>query len=273
MLENREINFLKDVDIIFKGTGLIDSNLKNSYHFWFRILYFYKNDSTIVLDNRQIKINEKQIVVIRPNQIYTIENEHSEVYYYDFQFLDKKSIYDLNNLFNYEYIFNIEDIDYVDFIILQLQKEEQNKKRSFNLLVSGIGLSLLATIFRAMQNDLVLKRNSISANRSDIFLLTEVESKLNENFAFYSNINNLCFGLGISENKLYKLIKHHYSISTKEWISNIKIEKIKVMLIERRNIYDIASKLGFQNKDYMSRFFKNRTGQSINEYLSGFSNK
>lgn len=268
-------NFYKDVDLIFEGSGILTEGLTRTYHQFFRILLIDNEPTTLVLNNETLNLVKNQVVVINPNNIYELklaDMSKESVLYYDFNFLDKKSQYNCAGLFKNEFIFNIDDFTFFKESLEKAIAETTQPLHAQNLVVSGIGLILLGLIFRSFQNtnNYVLNNN---LTRNDIFLLSEIENKLNEDFAFYCVVSNLCHGIGISENKLYKLIKSTYNISTKEWISEIKTTKIKLRLIERISPYQIADELGFSSLAYMRRFFKQHTNQSINEYLELFSNK
>lgn len=270
---NDDPNFYKDIDIIHKKSGSINSDIHRTYHECFRIYYFDTTDGFLIYDGNEYQIKQSQTIIIRPNTVYTLDNIDGDVLYYDFQFLDKKSSYNCKSIFLNEYIFDIEKQKFLRNIFYQVLEEDKDNLGASKLFVSGLGLTLLALIFRSMKGINIRGIASKEVSRPNIFLLSEIETKLNEDFAYYCNITNLCYGIGISENKLYKLIKETYGISPKDWISDIKIERIKVRLVERVSVYDLSEELGFSSLSYMFRFFKQRTNQTINEYLKGYSNK
>lgn len=269
-----EVSFYKDIDVIYEGGGYFTNFNENNYHYAFRIIFFENAYATLKINGVSYHIRPDMAIIIRPYCIYSIESYNKDIKYLDWNFLDKKSAYNTNVLFEKDFIIQVnkEDVFFYE-CFRQVIREHDKQRLSKILMLSGICFVLLSFVFRKLRD---IKYNSISnkaVSRSNIFLLSEIEHALNSDFKNNSKISNLAFEVGISENKLYKVIKDTYMMSPKEWIMNIKMQKIRIMLIERYTLYDIASKLGFSSVSHMGSVFKKNMGLTLNEFLKDNSNK
>ncbi|MEG0686833.1 MAG: AraC family transcriptional regulator, partial [Erysipelotrichales bacterium] len=243
------------------------------YHDSFRIIFFDESFGTLYYEGKKMPILKNMAVVIRPYIIYRLESDSNEIKYFDFNFLDKKSTYNINELFTNEYIIELNSDLFFKQCFDKALLESKEELGSKILLQSGIGFCLLSTIFRNMKDvdDISISKKEVS--RSNIFLLSEIEAKLEEDFISNSIISNLAYEVGISENKLYKVIKDTYGLSPKQWILEKKIKRIKIMLVERYTYHEISEKLAFCSISHMSSTFKKYVGCTPNEYLKNYANK
>ncbi|WP_423364407.1 AraC family transcriptional regulator [Mycoplasma sp. P36-A1] len=271
-IENTSPYYYKDIDILYEGAGILEYMDDKKYHDFFRICYFEDTKGILHYEGTSYQISENQTVVIKPNTVYDIDSYDDNVKYFDLNFLDKKSIYNIDQLFKTEFIFNINDLFYRQCFIKTIN-EANDEKGSKLLLQSGIGFCLLSMIFREMKLSKGVEINKREISRNNIFLLSEIETKLNEDFISNSIISNLAYAVGVSENKLYKVIKETYDVSPKQWILEMKIKKIKIMLVERKTYQEITDLLAFSSVSHMSATFKKYVGCTPNNYLKNYSNK
>ncbi|MEG0283448.1 MAG: AraC family transcriptional regulator [Erysipelotrichales bacterium] len=270
---NKSISYFKDIDILYEGANLFKSFNKELYHDSFRIIFFDNAQGILYYEGKKIPINQNMAVVIRPYVIYSLYSNDSTIKFFDFNFLDKKSTYNINELFNIEYLIDLTNDIFFKQCFDKALIESNEENGSKILLQSGIGFCLLSTIFRNMKNIDSVEIDKKEVSRSNIFLLSEIESKLEENFVDNSIISNLAYEVGISENKLYKVIKDTYGLSPKQWILEKKIKRIKIMLVERYTYHEISEKLAFCSISHMSSTFKKYVGCTPNEYLKNYANK
>ncbi|MDF9867587.1 AraC-like DNA-binding protein [Bacilli bacterium PM5-3] len=273
-IDNNNPNFFKDVDILYEGAGLLNNENNKQYHTFFRILFFKDTCAKVEYRENLYDVKENQVMIIRPNNIYEVKSSSMPILYYDFNFLDKKSIYNIDQLFQKQVLFDIKELNFFcNCFDMSLSEEKQNLGSKI-LLLSGIGFSLLSLVFRNMSNSCLEEKNvKPPISRDNIFLISEIENCLNADFEKNSRVNNLAYAVGISENKLYKVIKETYGLSPKEWIMQIKIQKIKIMLVERKTYHEIAEKLDFCSVSHMSTVFKKQVGYTPNSYLKKYANK
>lgn len=102
-------------------------------------------------------------------------------------------------------------------------------------------------------------------------LLNEILLYINENIYTPLNVEDLCEHFAISRSSLQSLFRNYVYTAPKEYISNLKLEKSKVLIKESKyTISEISSILGFSSIHYFSRRFKQRFGMNPTDYANKF---
>ena len=100
-------------------------------------------------------------------------------------------------------------------------------------------------------------------------LLNEIILYINENIYSSLNVSDLCDHFAISRSSLQALFRNYVYTAPKEYISNLKLDKSKVLIKESKyTISEIASFLGFSSIHYFSRRFKQRFGINPTDYAN-----
>lgn len=78
--------------------------------------------------------------------------------------------------------------------------------------------------------------------------------------------------LGISYSKLSKTFSEHNSITLEKYIIKLKIEKVKLMLIEKdHSLSEISYYMGYSSVQYLSNQFKKITGRTVSDFKKNAS--
>ncbi|MEY8257730.1 AraC family transcriptional regulator [Erysipelotrichaceae bacterium 66-17] len=102
-------------------------------------------------------------------------------------------------------------------------------------------------------------------------LLNEIILYINENIYSPLYVEDLCERFAISRSSLQSLFRNYVYTAPKEYISNLKLEKSKVLIKESKyTISEIAYILGFSSIHYFSRRFKQKFGMSPTDYATKF---
>lgn len=102
-------------------------------------------------------------------------------------------------------------------------------------------------------------------------LLNEILLYINENIYAPLTVEDLCEHFAISRSSLQSLFRNYVYTAPKEYISNLKLEKSKVLIKESKyTISEISSILGFSSIHYFSRRFKQRFGINPTDYANKF---
>ena len=273
-LNNDSPNFLKDIDILYEATGDYNSKNKKQYHSFYRILYFKEISTCVKYEEQVYEIRKNQVMIIKPNSVYEIIGDTKKIKYYDFAFLDKNYNYNIETLFKHQSVYTINELSFFNQCFEIATAEAKEALGAKILLLSGIGLILLSLIFRnGYNNKLENYGENTLVKRDNIILMERIEEYLRKDFISNSKINNLAYNVGVSENKLYKLVKETYGLPPKEWIMQIKIQKVKILLAEKKSYQEIAELLDFCSVSHLGCVFKKYVGCTPNEYLKGYTNK
>ncbi|MEG0264889.1 MAG: AraC family transcriptional regulator [Erysipelotrichaceae bacterium] len=104
-------------------------------------------------------------------------------------------------------------------------------------------------------------------------LLNEVLLYINENIYESLTIEEICHKFSISRSSLQTLFKNNLNIAPKQYISDLKLNKSKLLIKESLyTISEISSKLGFTSIHYFSRKFKQQFGITPSDYAKTIYN-
>ena len=81
------------------------------------------------------------------------------------------------------------------------------------------------------------------------------------------SILEICARTGISKNRLYRISHESFGMSIGEYISSVRVKEAKRLLTSTDlSISDICNRVGIQDYNYFSKFFKHHTGVSPSRY-------
>lgn len=104
-------------------------------------------------------------------------------------------------------------------------------------------------------------------------LLNEIIIYINENIYESFTIEEICHKFSISRSSLQTLFKNNLNIAPKQYISDLKLNKSKLLIKESMyTISEISSKLGFTSIHYFSRKFKQQFGITPTDYAKTIYN-
>ncbi len=107
-----------------------------------------------------------------------------------------------------------------------------------------------------------MKKNEIIKDRLEEW----VESKgfLNPRLT----IIELCKIIGINRTYLSNYINHIYGLNFNLWINHLRIEEAKLLMVQppKRNLSEIAERIGFTDLAHFSKQFKFQEGVSPSEW-------
>lgn len=97
-------------------------------------------------------------------------------------------------------------------------------------------------------------------------LLNNIDNYINQHLDTVTPID-ISFEFGISRTSLYNLFKEVYKSGVSEYILSIKIKHAKNLIIQNKlKIHEIATLCGFNDYNYFTKVFKNKTGLSPREF-------
>lgn len=237
-------------------------------HPYWELTFIDNGTLTTTVDGEEYELNEMDLILYAPNQHHTQSNRSDQSCSYltllfdmDLQddFLITNRVYhahrDLHRALN-------------DFI-----KVSSNNMMYDNELMLCY---LKELIIRVLQYDFLEASPVASSPMQQKFeneLLNEVIIYINDNIYEQLTIEEICHKFSISRSSLQTLFKNNLNIAPKQYISNLKLAKSKLMIKESiYTISEISSKLGFTSIHYFSRKFKQEFGITPSDYAKTIYN-
>ncbi len=147
---------------------------------------------------------------------------------------------------------------------LIIEFEDRTKQIRSNEMICVKILELLILCERFFDNDADCGNSTSFPPRVVAF-----NELLENNFHLLHSVNSYASKLNLHPNTLNIFIKHHCGISAKAMINNKLVSESKYLLAHSKlTIKEIAARLGFEDPNYFSNFFKRQTGDTALTYRS-----
>ena len=140
----------------------------------------------------------------------------------------------------------------------------QTVKLKNNQIISSFeALEMFLHILKTFKNgDNKLENKS----NKDLYLDVAV-NYIKNNIALSVNVKTLTDILGISQTYLHRIFKENFGVSTKQYISDYRLNEAKKLLIETElSVTQIAASVGFSDVLSFSKFFSKCVGISPQNY-------
>lgn len=166
------------------------------------------------------------------------------------------------------------DIEITDFHSFKISDSPKMRNLFINISQiwaaksNGYMLASLSEFYKILHTVHLLSNSDYITHKKEKALLPAV-AYIQENFALNDITNESLAGItGMSTVYFRKLFTKRYGVSPMRYLSNIRIETAKNMLLsDNYSVSDIAEAIGFSSVYSFSRSFKKATGLSPTEFL------
>lgn len=242
-----------------KGPGY---HFDGESHNYFELTYVDNGSLTINVDDKDIVLNEYELVIFGPGQFHTQ------------RVVDDKPCSYLTVMFNFT-IDNYESIINKKFKvqrnILNILNQFVNESNSDipyreDLMVCYLRL-LLINLLQYDYTQITPKPTSPIHQHFENEMLNEILNYIEANLYEPLTIDEICHHFSISRSSLQNLFKDNIKIAPKQYINEAKLKKSRILIQEsKHNISEIAIMLGFNSIHYFSRKFTQRYKVTPTDY-------
>lgn len=281
--EKWECDALNNNDGIFLMHNGRSQAAKPIYHDSIMIAYIAHGEGTHHCNGKDEELKEGDVLIVNPDVVHYFSSSprfrYLELYYcfissqkastaylelkHDFPELQR--FFD-NSSLKYLHIKDNEKKELRNLFIHMID-EFMNCPPGHKSLVNSYLMIMLGKIFRRYlfsMNNPVFNRNKT---------VDEAIRYINYNLSFGVKVCDISEALHLSEEYLCRLFKKHTGVTIKQFITNLKIEKVKDLLENtNRSIESIAVSLNC-NQVYLNRLFKKHTDMTLLEYRKKYHYK
>lgn len=237
-------------------------------HNYWELTFIDNGTLTTAVDDEEYHLDEMDLILYAPNQYHTQSNSSDQsCSYLTLLFdMDLQDDYLITNRVYHAH----RDIHRAlnDFI-----KVSNNDMMYDNELMLCY---LKELIIRVLQYDFLDASPVASSPMQQKFeneLLNEIIIYINDNVYEQLTIEEICHKFSISRSSLQTLFKNNLNVAPKQYISNLKLAKSKLLIKESiYTISEISSMLGFTSIHYFSRKFKQEFGITPSDYAKTIYN-
>lgn len=251
----------------------------NHWHNEFEIIYIKKGKGLISIDLDYYEVKEKDIVLILPGQLHSIEQEGINGMEYENMIFSPDLLvakhYDICNnnyftpmnkrLIQLPSIVNNDNCDYYDKLAYCLDNIDEICKtfpKAYELAIKGYLFQFFSAIFNKVPKvSLPVKK------RKSLDKLKLIIKYVENNYANLITIEEMSELCGFSQSHFMKFFKSNMDVSFIEYLNNYRLTIASRLLISSSSsILAIALESGFDNLSYFNRLFKKRYDMTPSEF-------
>jgi AraC-like DNA-binding protein/mannose-6-phosphate isomerase-like protein (cupin superfamily) len=249
-------------------------------HTFYEILWIEEGCTKQFIDYQEYEIKANSLFFISPNQLHYFETWQelkgvSLMFTEDFFLINQQNknlLFELSFLDNFYsnpfLLLNEQNSREIKPIFQQLINEKSRKDCS-EIIIQALLIVLLSMIQRIVNED--IKKN---INRKYLLIFKKFNGLLEDNFKNNLSASEYANKLNITNHHLNLIVKEITGKTLSEVIKARKVLEAKRLLtFSHQNISEIGYFLGFEEKSYFSRIFKQETGQTPQDFKKKMSQK
>jgi len=222
------------------------------------LMYVVSGKIYAKVNGREYTIGEKEAFLYHPNepQEYAIYKKDNTVeHWVHFTGVEIDSIIKSLNFYDKHHLVMKLDTFDIEQMLSRLSREFNRKKRNYELICSGLLISVLSLMSRSMYE------TEPSKNTYDFVehILGEFHSAPQNPFV----IEDLAKKHNVTTNHLINSFKKSMGVTPGQYIIDFRMNKAKELLLHTDyTVFKISRLVGYANNEYFSRLFKKHVGIS-----------
>lgn len=272
----RKYGFPLDMDLHrFQGNPDLDFEAQPHTIDFFEIMFFEQVSGTFITNGHEVSLEDNTLIFASPNQIKQLPADEPTVrgYHLVFKsaflehfFQDQLFVYRLSYFYNYSFPPYLK-IDPATFALIST---------CLNEIISEINMHQADSqeIIRSMLYFILTKLNRcfkefhhLDQHWQKEDTLIRFKMAIEEHVSSNKNVNDYADLLGLHRNVLNRQLKSLSGLNASDLLADRKLQEIKSRLFfSDHTIAEIAYDLSFSDPNNMTRFFKQRTGQSPSQF-------
>lgn len=143
----------------------------------------------------------------------------------------------------------------------------QHQGLTRSTFVEGKTLELLSKQLRQFEDDLNSPSKKVTLRKFDLVKIKEARDNLIKDLKNPPTIEELAFKTGINRTKLKSGFKKVFDSTINEYLTNERLEKASVLLLNGLSIKEVSEQIGYSNSGHFAHKFKEKYGVLPKDYL------
>jgi len=241
--------------------------MEPSQHDFLQAYYVLEGEGVVEKNTRHIPVRASDVVALQLGQPHRLSDSQDhplslyvicidpKVYQFDSNLVEwtPPSRFPRNRLLTNQ----------VRSMLRQLIFEQTLSRPGCAVMMRGLALRLLATLFRSTETTSSLKTNSSSVDLESLAAVEAYVHELRTSFYEKSSLNTVARQLGISRRRFTQLFRELVGSSWHDHVQSLRIEHAKRLLLDTdHDVTSIAFDCGFGDLSGFYRAFKRATGSA-----------
>lgn len=245
-----------------RSTNYIFSGEKDQH--W-EITYVDSGTLYTTIEDQEFELHSNELIVYAPEQFHTQSTKEEVCSYLTFIVSMDISEDDKEKLINRVFKISRDSRTSVEKFV---QADEDKSQYDQNSMIISLEYVINDLLKMTSKKDRKVASTPMQ-QRFENEMINEILLYINQNIYTSLNVEEICDYFAISRSTLQSLFRNNLHIAPKEYISNLKLDKSKLLIKESKyTISEIASILGFSSIHYFSRRFKQKFGINPSEYAN-----
>lgn len=257
------------VEILYIGNYHFNNVYHIHSHKYYQMFYCLNGGGEVFLDNEMHDLKPDHCYFCAPSINHAIRcNKASDPpVLIDIKFTAEDDELD-NDLKNLPPVFSLMNVHFSRSILKRIVTESAEKQPYYHCRANSYFALYITKCVRELLKPIATPESVMPAEERDLNELVDVRFEkvldfIDRNIHNKLTLTELCKIVNFNTSHLIKLFKDVYGTTPLKYISSIRIEKAKDLLINTNaSITDIAMQTGFQTIHYFSHAFKQHTGMS-----------
>ena len=239
---------------------------KYSWHEQIELLYFKNGSATVFCDNREIKAQKGDTVLINPCQVHRVEPCIDTLY--DCFMIDKRLYLDFEPAGWGKYFKPFDDghLQFenlirdpkLNFCLEELCEEMKNAAVGFELAVKAGVLKLFAILFRGY---VVGESSLLSENNERYSRIKPAMELMKKRMSEKISLKELASSCNVSEAHFCRMFKELCGRSPMQYLLELRLGRVaKLLKTTEKSVSEIAWESGFDDVSYLCRRFREKYG-------------
>lgn len=251
-----EINLQKIVEV-----GANEYSVKKKeedYH----LILCYSGGMTILFNDKLFKLKERDVMLIPSKSLFEIKKGKHKGLVIKFGGIAIEEIVSCTSFIN-NAIIHDQDLKIGQYFYKIFAAFNETSYLSIKCL--GLFYELLYELTKNFHSTLI----NVSTQEKNIEIAKEF---INQNYALEISIGDVAKKVGVTTNYLANIFNLHAHQSPKEYLTYVRMERAKKMLLTGRyKVKEVGKFVGYKNQLHFSNEFKKYTGMSPLQYIKSYS--
>lgn len=245
-------------------------------HNYYTMIWITSGSGRHIIDFREYPIEPNQIFFVSPDQVHQVlweEHPSGIVIRFTCDFLEKYSIREdfITNLRLFRTSDETPPLPVSGKMQIRLKLFTDNMLEAFQsqaeMKYETIGAYLKLFLIECNVSCTLYPEANPQSAEVGRYLVRNFKDRVEKNFHLWHQVQNYAEALNVTPSYLNEVIRTAIGQSAKEYIQNrLVLEAKRMSLFTNRSIKEIGYTLGFADPSHFSKFYKNYTGKSLQDF-------